>query len=277
MEGRTGKQIRDRYLNKLRPNIKCGDWSPAEDAKLVSLCKEIGHRWSAIATYLPGRTEAQVKNRFYSHIKKRANSGDDSQASISRTGSEESGSASPSTDGEEIVYDFGLEVNNNMFGSQEKNVNLKKEEQYRVQYIREEESLSEGSTAYTNSPFLAGQADPTDVISYETPFLTFKEEKSTFPTYIESEQHFPYGLSPVRNENDIDDMLNRVANYFEGPESIQVPSNVDSFFDMGLKSVEPTIVIPTSSDDNERYAQLKQRKAYLEFALARTMSEINKI
>jgi hypothetical protein len=35
------------------------------------LCKQIGHKWSRIATFLPGRTEGQVKNRFYSHIKKR--------------------------------------------------------------------------------------------------------------------------------------------------------------------------------------------------------------
>jgi len=71
MDGRTGKQVRDRYLNKLRPNIRCGDWSQREDEILVSMCKEVGNRWSLIATHLPGRTEAQVKNRFYSCIKKR--------------------------------------------------------------------------------------------------------------------------------------------------------------------------------------------------------------
>jgi len=70
MDGRTGKQVRDRFLNKLRPNIKCGDWAQHEDELLVRLCKEIGNRWSLIATHLPGRTEGQVKNRYYSHIKK---------------------------------------------------------------------------------------------------------------------------------------------------------------------------------------------------------------
>lgn len=71
MEGRTGKQIRDRYLNKLRPNIKRGEWTNEEDRILLSCYYQIGHKWSKIATYLPGRTEGQVKNRFYSHIKKK--------------------------------------------------------------------------------------------------------------------------------------------------------------------------------------------------------------
>jgi hypothetical protein len=71
MKDRSGKQIRDRYLNKLKPDINKGEWSQAEDELLMSLCRQIGHKWSKIATYLPGRTEGQVKNRFYSHIKKR--------------------------------------------------------------------------------------------------------------------------------------------------------------------------------------------------------------
>jgi len=71
MDGRTGKQIRDRYLNNLRPDIKNGNWTIEEDTLLIHLSYTIGHKWSKIATYLPGRTEGQVKNRFYSHIKKK--------------------------------------------------------------------------------------------------------------------------------------------------------------------------------------------------------------
>ena len=71
MKERSGKQIRDRYLNKLRPDINKGEWTEREDDILISLCTKIGHKWSRIATHLPGRTEGQVKNRFYSHIKKR--------------------------------------------------------------------------------------------------------------------------------------------------------------------------------------------------------------
>jgi len=74
MNDRTGKQIRDRYLNILRPNLKKGEWNQNEDFLLVSLYYSFGHKWSLIAKHMPGRSEAQVKNRFYSHVKKRLSS-----------------------------------------------------------------------------------------------------------------------------------------------------------------------------------------------------------
>jgi hypothetical protein len=131
MEGRTGKQVRDRYLNKLRPNIKCGDWSAEEDERLISLLRTVGNRWSLIATHLPGRTEGQVKNRFYSCIKKRL-SGSQSQ----------SFSTSPQVD-EQLSFDFNQEFDANMFNT----------------------CVSDQSTVQSpNSQ--KDMADPTDVISY---------------------------------------------------------------------------------------------------------------
>jgi len=70
MKGRTGKQIRDRYVNYLRPNIKQKRWSQEEDNLLQELYKEFGNKWSRIAIYLHGRTENQVKNRFYASERK---------------------------------------------------------------------------------------------------------------------------------------------------------------------------------------------------------------
>jgi len=136
LEGRTGKQVRDRYLNKLRPNIKCGDWSAEEDERLISLLREVGNRWSLIATHLPGRTEGQVKNRFYSCIKKRL-SGSQSQT-ISFT-------TSPQVD-EQLSFDFNQEFDANMFNT----------------------CVSDQSTAQSpNSQQECAMADPTDVISYD--------------------------------------------------------------------------------------------------------------
>jgi len=82
MEGRTGKQIRDRYLNKLRPDIKNDEWNNEEDQLLISLYHELGRKWSKIATHLPGRTEGQVKNRFYSHISKKLLNSEDLEHTI---------------------------------------------------------------------------------------------------------------------------------------------------------------------------------------------------
>ena len=68
---RTGKQIRDRYLNKLDPSIKNTEWTAQEDNEIVRLYHQIGSKWCEISRHLEGRTESMVKNRFYSYIKKK--------------------------------------------------------------------------------------------------------------------------------------------------------------------------------------------------------------
>jgi len=65
------KQVRDRYLNFVRPNINNGPFTSEEDALLLSLYKKLGKKWKNIGDHMPGRTEIQVKNRFYRHIGKK--------------------------------------------------------------------------------------------------------------------------------------------------------------------------------------------------------------
>lgn len=67
---KTGKQIRERYINKLDPQIKKEDWTEQEDMKLIELYTEYGSRWSEIAKKLSGRPENRIKNRFYSYIQR---------------------------------------------------------------------------------------------------------------------------------------------------------------------------------------------------------------
>lgn len=45
-------------------------WSKEEDDRIFSLCKNQGTSWSSIASNFPGRTENQVKNRFYSTLRR---------------------------------------------------------------------------------------------------------------------------------------------------------------------------------------------------------------
>ncbi len=45
-------------------------WSPEEDRRLFQLFKERGATWSDIAKEFNGRTESQVKNRFYSTLRR---------------------------------------------------------------------------------------------------------------------------------------------------------------------------------------------------------------
>lgn len=70
MQGRTGKQIRDRYINSLKPGIRQEAWTKEEDELLIKLYFKIGNKWSKIAHFLKGRTENQVKNRFRTFFKR---------------------------------------------------------------------------------------------------------------------------------------------------------------------------------------------------------------
>ena len=65
MEGRSGKQCRERYYNHLAPDLNKGEWSEEEDQVLVSTQLKIGNQWAVLTKYLPGRTDNAIKNRFH--------------------------------------------------------------------------------------------------------------------------------------------------------------------------------------------------------------------
>ncbi|KAK8946448.1 Myb-related protein 306 [Platanthera zijinensis] len=68
---RTGKSCRLRWVNKLKPGLKTGcKFSPEEERIVIDLQEIFGNRWAQIATYLPGRTDNDVKN-FWSTRRKR--------------------------------------------------------------------------------------------------------------------------------------------------------------------------------------------------------------
>ncbi|RZC02419.1 Transcription factor DUO1 [Glycine soja] len=68
---RTGKSCRLRWVNKLRPNLKNGcKFSLEEERVVIELQAQLGNRWAKIASYLPGRTDNDVKN-FWSSRQKR--------------------------------------------------------------------------------------------------------------------------------------------------------------------------------------------------------------
>lgn len=69
--GRSGKQVRERFLNTLDPSINKEKWSKQEDKIILTMYYQIGSKWSEISKVLKNRPENMVKNRFYSHIKKK--------------------------------------------------------------------------------------------------------------------------------------------------------------------------------------------------------------
>ncbi|XAR54987.1 hypothetical protein NMG60_11030345 [Bertholletia excelsa] len=68
---RCGKSCRLRWTNYLRPDLKRGLLTDAEEQLVIDLHARLGNRWSKIASRLPGRTDNEIKNHWNTHIKKK--------------------------------------------------------------------------------------------------------------------------------------------------------------------------------------------------------------
>ncbi|CAL5193197.1 unnamed protein product [Lathyrus oleraceus] len=70
---RCSKSCRLRWTNYLRPGIKRGNFTPHEEGMIIHLQALLGNKWAAIASYLPQRTDNDIKNYWNTHLKKKLN------------------------------------------------------------------------------------------------------------------------------------------------------------------------------------------------------------
>lgn len=70
MIDRSIRQCKERYFHYLSPNIKKEKWTDEEDMILLMNIGKQGKKWKVLEKLFPGRTEIDIRNRYYVLIRK---------------------------------------------------------------------------------------------------------------------------------------------------------------------------------------------------------------
>lgn len=70
-KNRTARQLKERYINYLDPNINRSEFTEEEEKVILRLVENHGTVWSVISSVLTGRTENQLKMYYNTKLLKR--------------------------------------------------------------------------------------------------------------------------------------------------------------------------------------------------------------
>jgi len=76
IQGRIGKQCRERWFNHLSPDVRKTNWTPEEDQIIIDAHNRMGNKWTAISKLLDGRPANAIKNHWNSTLLKRIQQAD---------------------------------------------------------------------------------------------------------------------------------------------------------------------------------------------------------
>lgn len=65
----TARQCRERWTKYLTPQIRVAEWTEEEHLFLLRQIELHGHRWTTITQAFVNRSDNDVKNRWYSHLR----------------------------------------------------------------------------------------------------------------------------------------------------------------------------------------------------------------
>ena len=71
--GRTGKQVRERYVNYLekKDNLHKDEFTEEEDDQIMTYFDVYPHDWNKISEMIPSKSSAQIKKRYVHTLRER--------------------------------------------------------------------------------------------------------------------------------------------------------------------------------------------------------------